>query len=98
MFLDPSLFERFCQILLKPWLCTWWVRLHQMKVELLLAVQCSTIDITLKKSGNFRRDTRWKVFSSQLVRKGSTVRYYDGSLVYDSLSPVAIASRYMTRA
>lgn len=59
-----------------------------MIVEMLLAVKCSVIGVTLKKSGTLHRNYRREVFLAQPVGRGSNAGYYYDSPVYEDLSSV----------
>lgn len=50
IFVDRSSFGDVSQIPLKMSLCTWRARFHQLTVNMLLAEEYSSIDVTIKKS------------------------------------------------
>lgn len=51
MFVDPFYFKERRQIALTQWSSTWQVGFHERSVEMLLAIHCSDIGVTTKKSG-----------------------------------------------
>lgn len=59
-----------------------------------LTVECCASAVTFKKSGIAHADAGRAVFAAQPMKKGSIVRYYYGSLVYDYFS--STGSRFKT--
>lgn len=94
LYCDPSLFERARQIPLTQWSPIWRARFHGLKAEMLLAVECSAIGVTLKKSSIQHPNAGRGVFAARPIGKGTVVGYYYGSLVYEDLS--AAGSRLKT--
>lgn len=85
MFLDPLLFEKGRQVLFDRFSSTWRARYHHLRVNMLFAVDCSTVGVTLEKSGDAHPDAGRRMFAARLVGMGSIVGYCYGLLVYENL-------------
>lgn len=57
MFMDPSSTRESHQILLNQWASESLERFHQLKLEMLLALEGRTIGLTLKMSGTAHPDS-----------------------------------------
>lgn len=86
IFVNPSSLQKYCKDPLYQWLSTWSARFRQLKLQLLLAVECSTIDVILKTSGILHRDAERCVLAARAVGKGSTMHYSYSSAVYEDFS------------
>lgn len=73
----------------------WWTSFHELKLETLLAVECSTIRVAPKMSGIFRLAADRGVLEVRPVRKGIKLRYNYGSLVHEHIS--CNSSRFKTK-
>lgn len=74
MYVDLSLFEKGHHISLNWWSCTWKVRFHELKVEMPLAMECSTTWVTVKKSVILHRGAGGVLFAARPVGNRSNVR------------------------
>lgn len=76
IFVDPTSLANGRQILLNSWSSKWLVRLHQLKVKMLLGAEYRSIEVTLKESDILHPDAVRGVCTAEPVEKGSIVGYH----------------------
>lgn len=78
--------ERAVRYILNQRLSTWRARFHQVKVDILLAVDCIAIRANLRKSRISYRSASWGIRTARQVGNRSLAYYYYISNVYEDLS------------